>query len=49
MTQENQQIEKVNNTPLTSKNPKSVEALEHIWTEYKLMRFGYFAPNKLTN
>ena len=30
------------NAPLNTKDPKSLEALERLWLEYKMMRFGYW-------
>lgn len=32
----------MNNTPLNTNDPQSLEALERIWIEYKKMRFGYY-------
>lgn len=32
----------MNNAPLNTKDPKSLEALERMWIEYKKMRFGYY-------
>lgn len=32
----------MNNAPLNTKDPKSLEVLERMWIEYKKMRFGYY-------
>lgn len=31
--------------PINVNDPKSIEALEQAWTEYKKMRFSYFWDN----
>ncbi len=37
----------MSNKPLNDKDPKSLEALEQIWAEYKKMRFGGYWRAKI--